>query len=263
MAGELPCHQELPHLTTVVSAEASLNCFAMCYELPIPWNDILTHHEKLFLNDHCCLGGLELIVGRHCCLAEKQNWQLHCHCSDFRSLQCFSAKNVIFQFVNKFLQGGSFNRSQLWYREFVNHNLPDDVLYVGSMMWGNTHFIYLKLSCSKQIESRFMEVVRESINSDMASVIRGRWNWWLVLKCHTCPVSENIISYRSCSVRTRKIIQRILRTLRLAPNIPHLRYTASHWEEKRQRHLRRAMMYGCCCHIPSIVHVDLNNYLRF
>lgn len=257
----MDCQTSPSHITTVVSAPNFLNCFAFAYEVPIPWQDILTRHEKFFFGDLTCPSGLELILHSHCCLAEPQSWRLHCHCSTRHTLQCLAGRHVVKNAAIKFISGARFNKTHLWYREYVNNERPDEITYVGSIMYKDVHYVYLKLSFSTVMMEAALDAIKACLNPDMGFVLRGQFNYWVILKCIACP-SSTYTCYRSCAVRTRAIVNRMLLEIEKIPMFTFRRIT-SRSEERRQTSLRRAMLHGRCTHVQSLSVVNLSAFLHF
>ncbi|APD29226.1 orf26 [Canine mastadenovirus A] len=248
------------HVTAVVRAPIFCNCFALCLEIPILWDDLLYRYEKLLFGGFTCNGGAELILNSHCCLADAQMWQVHCHCSDSLSLQCLSATQVLKEFLEEFVMGGFVNKKYLWYREFVNSSRPDEINYVGSIMFRNIHYIYFRLSFFSTVHQACMLAIQRCISPELGVVFKSTYNYWLVLKCKSCSL-QNYCALKSCAFWVRSIIDRVLREVEKIPVVLHR--TTSKAEERRQTALKQAMMYGRCRHIQNLCLVNLNAFLHF
>ncbi|AAB38735.1 E4 34K [Canine adenovirus 2] len=248
------------HVTAVVRVPKYCNCFALCYEIPILWDDVLHRHEKLLFGGFTCNAGIELIVTKHCCLAEAQTWRVHCHCSNSLSLQCMASKHVVQKVIEDFIKGGAMNKKYMWYREFVNSSRPDEINYVGSIIFRNTHYIYFRLSFFRTVHKACMEAIKRCINPELGVVLKSTYNYWLVLKCKSCSL-QNYCSLKNCAVWVRSVIVRVLKEVEKTPVVLH--QTTSKAEERRQSALRQAMMHGRCRQIQNLCLVNLNAFLHF
>ncbi|AEP16427.1 E4 34K [Equine adenovirus 1] len=240
------------HITSVVRADKSLNGFALCYEIPIPWSFILSRHEQILLGEHTRAPGVELLVGDHCCVSEPQRWQVRCRCGDPMSLSCLAGKKVLTDIIRKFLEGAAFNRNQLWYREYVNEGHPDSVQYVGSIFYRGTHFIYLLLDSYYVILDLFLEAVGRCFNPDMGVFVKGFYNYWIILKCCSCP-NYAFPCFGTCAVRVRRLVDAMLAELDKIPGV-FVHRTTSRAERRRQRCLRQGIQYGRCIDVRRLVH---------
>lgn len=264
MSGDMPCNPNRAHLTTVVSLEPSANCFALCFELPIPWDLILSRHQRIFLGNHCCPAALEFLASTHSCLASRHRWQLHCHCGDEGSLQCRAARVVLEREVQWFCQGLYFNRQCFWYRELANLEAPEEIQYVGSVVHTGSmlHFIYIKLSFPRRDQLAGVDAVSACLNPESGFLVRGVYNYWVILICRVCRARREQSSYRSCAVRVRGVIRRMTRAVRSDPRLSHLCGRTSVWEPRRQRCIRRSLNFGVCANIMNEAHPDLRQYLH-
>ncbi|BBE29354.1 E4-34K [Bat mastadenovirus A] len=248
------------HVTTVVRAPAYCNSFALCYEMPIPWTEILSAHEKILLGYHTCCAGLELIFHKHDCLAEPQRWRLHCHCDDPQSLQCLSGKHVIKNVVLDFIKGARVNRLQLWFREFINSGRPDEITYVGSVMYNGVHFLYFRLCFTYDVQQACLDLIRTCLSPEMGMLIRGTFGHWLVLTCDMCALHK-LGCLKRCAVKTRRIIKTMLDAIENM-EIVTFSYLTSRGEERRRSALRQAMLYGRCRSIRNLAEVTMGTFLH-
>ncbi|BBE29324.1 E4-34K [Bat mastadenovirus] len=240
--------QESSHVTTVVRAPAYCNPFAFSYEIPIPWHDMLSRQEKILFGKCACVGGLELVTSRHCCLAEPLKWKIHCHCDNRHSLTCLAGRLVIKHKVLAFIKGAKINRTTIWFREFVNACRPDHINFVGSVFCDSTHYLYFALNFYSFIRDTALQCIAQCVPPERGFVIKAKYNYWLILKCCTCaPNRYNAL--KSCAIRTRSTVQRILVNMELQrPSIVSFRRITSKTEERRQNALKRALLYGRCRH---------------
>lgn len=243
------------HVTTVVRAPVYCNCFALCYEFPIPWIVILSRHEKLLLGDYVCCAGLAIILKGHTCLAEPQDWRLHCHCGDKHSLQCLSAKLLLQSVVLDFIKGARVNRTHMWYREFVNSGRPDEIGYVGSVLYRNIHFIYFRLHFPRHIAAECLEIVRACIGGNSGFIVQGTFNFWLVLMCNSCAPNKYEM-LKSCALKVRATIKRMLDEIHHSC-LGYFPLETSRMEERRQSTLRQSMLYGRCRQVQSVASVNM------
>lgn len=250
------------HATTMVRAPNYMNCFAFCFELPILWKDILTRYERLLLERYLCPAGLELVLTRHCCLSEPQQWRLHCHCEDKLSLQCLASTQVLKAIVLKLIAGCKINRNHFWYRELLNCDRPDEVVYMGSVMY-KFHFVYFAINIScMDAAPRALQLIRQHLNPEMGELVRGKFNYWLIMKCKSCS-GRDMVALKCCANRMRRFTKRILEEMAREPIWLYVRFNTSGAEERRQRALRRAMVYNRCCHSRDLSLVNLNAFLHF
>ncbi|AEM06286.1 34K [Bat adenovirus 2] len=249
------------HATVVVRAPNYWNCFAFCYEVPILWNEILNTHDKILLGNFVCCGGLELILTRHCCVSEPQCWRLHCHCSDSRQLQCLAGREVLRQLVLKILAGGVINRYHLWIRESINAGHPEEIVYVGSIIFDGIHYLYFTLTFNISLIQWAIEEIAKHLNPDMGFIVRGKFNFWMVLKCRSCSV-HNVTALKCCALRARKFVAKLLNALKSTVYL-YVHWSTSKHEERRQKALRQAMLYNRCRHMSDLALVNLSAFLHF
>lgn len=244
-------------MTTVVRAPSYCNSFAFSHEFPVPWDDILCRQEKLLFGGCVCYGGLELVPCRHFCLAEPLRWRLHCHCENRHSLTCLAGRVLIKHKILNFIKGARVNRTQMWFREFVNACRPDHINYVGSVMYGGIHFLYFGLHFPRFIQDHCFECIKQCVSPERGYLFKGVFNHWLILKCSTCA-PDKYAALKSCAIRTRSTIQRILVNIELdKAHVVSFRRITSKTEEKRQSALKQAMLYGRCRHdhLRAFVHL--------
>ncbi|APC26079.1 E4 ORF 34K [Bat mastadenovirus G] len=247
------------HVTTVVRAPAYCNSFALCYELPIPWNEILTIHEKILLGKFTCCAGLELQLHRHACLAEPQLWRLHCHCDDQHSLQCLCSREVIRKVALDFIKGARMNRLHMWFREFVNSGRPDDINYVGSVVYNARHYLYFRLCFPFDAQAACIDVIRTCLSPEMGFFLKGTYNFWLVLFCDRCA-ADRLQSLRKCAAKVRGTIRRLLETIESLDVMDFLHVT-TRAEDRRRHALRQSLLYGKCRLIRSLSCINLSAFI--
>ena len=223
------------HFLAHIKCPKTAVCFAMCLELPIPWDQILYHHEKVFLQRALC-GSVELEV---CSVFNKMlqpdfssltsRWSVHCHCPDKQSLQCFAGKKVVLSFIEQILKGTMYNQMFWNYRAYVNRGMHETLIYVGSYYIRGVHYV----------------VIRALLDSDMARIrmynfgeavfVNGLYGNFLILICRSCNLTE--LQARVCARRTRRVLKRALCCC-CGPKV------ASKKELLRQKELARMLKYG-------------------
>lgn len=240
------------HVATVVRAPPYCNAFALCYEFPIPWQDFLNHHEMILFGHNLCFGGLELVMGRHNCIAEAQTWIMHCHCGDKMSLQCMAAKIVIQKLLIEFIKGARVNKSDLWLRTFVNAYMPDEINYIGSVMYRQIHYLYFRVCFYNNVHQLCIDTLKACLNKDMGFIMKANLDDWMIIKCYTCAATGHNRALKCCATRIRKIIQRMVGIIKKLPVLTFLSECTSRVEEKKQEALRQALVYGRCRTIKTV-----------
>ncbi|AAK26498.1 E4 ORFD [Mastadenovirus porcusquintum] len=223
------------HGTDFITSPPSAVCFAMCLEFPVPWKQILTRHELLYLEEYLC-DSIELEVSSVCtndgqdcgrCIA---SWELHCHCPDKMSLQCLSARKVIVGLFREVLNGTCYNNMFWFYREYVNRGMPERLLYTGSVMFRGIHLIFIRIL----LDSDSIRI--RKLNCGACVFYEGMYCNYLILMCKSCKhMSE--IQARVCARRTRLVLKR-------ASLLCDGCKGGSLKEVWRQRELLRVMKYG-------------------
>lgn len=224
------------HSIAFVKSRRTAVGFAMCLELPVPWKQILSHHEFIFLKHHLC-DNVELEI----CSVFNKNlqpdfssltscWSLHCHCDDPTSLQCLSGRKVIVSLFEEILKGSAYNQMFWFYRAYVNRGMPEGLMYMGSVFFRKIHLIYIRVILDSD-----MKKIRKK-NFGQAVYVDGNYGNFLILFCHSCThLSE--IQAKVCAKRTRRMIKLALQYCS-GPKC------YSKKELLRQKELERLMKYG-------------------
>ena len=223
------------HCIAYLKSPKTAICFAMCLEIPIPWECILYHHEKVFLQPLLC-SSVELEM---CSVFNKflqpdftsltSRWCVHCHCSDQHSLQCLAGRRVVVGLVEAVLKGTMYNQMFWNYRAYVNRNMPETLMYVGSVFIRRIHFVFIRVILDKDMNKIRTQNFGESF------YINGLYSNFLILVCRSCNLSE--CQAQICARRTRRYMKRALLCCS-GPKVP------SKKEPFRQRELLRFLKYG-------------------
>ncbi|YP_094053.1 E4 ORFD [Bovine mastadenovirus A] len=234
-SGLICCNSTDSHPVAFVRSPRTAACFAMCLELPVPWMHILSHHEFVFLKRHLC-DGVELEM---CSVFSKDlqpdfsslqsRWYLHCHCDNSGSLQCLSSRKVLTGLFQEVLKGTFYNQLFWFYRGCVNKNLPEGLMYMGSVYIRGIHLIYIRV-----ILDGDMKRIRK-LNFGEAVYVDGLYGNFLIVICRSCNLSE--IQAKVCAKRTRRLLKRAVGCCS-GPKQP------SKKEVVRQRELLQLMKYG-------------------
>lgn len=223
---------ETGHPLSLVRSTPSAIVFVPCFELPIPWPKILTNYEMVLLEPQLCYGlELDTMCFRRKYLTGFENWILHCHCGNSKTLQCMAAKVVLNNLVEEILIGTWFNRFHLEYRNYVNQRVSESVLYVGSVIFRQTHLIYIKISHDVDAAKIAQLNLGEAVwcDCDYCS--------YMVLICRNrCYRSD--VMLKCCARRTRRMMGKMLRVCESRK--------LSLLEPKRQEALRKMFTYKSC-----------------
>lgn len=227
------------HITALVKAPRSLNCFGLIGALPIPWDFILSRHGKIFLGSHLSKVML-MTTAKHLCLAVGHKWLIKCDCGNRSSLQCLSAKVVLAKICYDFIEGSYYNEKWLWYRGAVNIFSPRQFLYIGSIMFQGVHFIYLHcMDITKFSEVKACFDVR---NTYFVVCNQGLF---IILRCISCK-SNTYIAAACCARRVRKLIARVIK------HVWNRKMTLCMSEQLCQHAVTASVTYGKCYDMRNV-----------
>nr|APD78446.1 34K [Simian adenovirus 13] len=232
------CSSLTMHSVAVVRSLPCCAALAVLLEWPVPWDMILTNYEmnilKNFMKVCDCCASIDL--RRSEVLHGYELWTLHCHCEKPGSLQCKAGGVLLAKWFYMLVYGALINQRFLWYREIVNFKMPKEVYYVGSSYVRGRHLIWLKVKHDIHAAAAL-----EKISFGWGRFTYGHINNMIILCCTYCwDLSE--IRVKCCARRTRRILLRTVKVILEEFKAP---LCCSKTEVRRQRWLRKLMVYGC------------------
>lgn len=217
-------------------------CFKLCLELPVPWHLIFTHHERLLLRDGICRCGLDATFRNLGCLCPSYEWITHCHCSKPNSLECLAAAQYVRLLGKEIMAGCRFNELYHWFREIVNYDQNDTVLYAGSYVVRGVHYAFFK---SRATEESLRPVV-EKLGGE---VVKTSISQFIVKQCRVCCLQGDERQIQACAYSLRGYLKIVNRMLNPGPNLPSGR------EPGRIIKLKRFILHGKCVPVFNYFHL--------
>lgn len=228
---DLPCLERDLHVTGRILTPPGFSCFSIAGAFVIPWDWILNHVEQCLLHNRVCPNTM-IPSHRHACYTDSGVYSIHCHCSDRNSLSCISASMVRYGILRSFIFGTCFNTMFMFYRVMANRGLSDDLSYVGSVIFDEVHYIYIRARHDKTMRL-------------MKAALRDKEKYWfchpfwLVMKCKTCGYHTTELNARCCAKMLNKFLKR-WSSLAQCSQRPSLQ------ERMRLLILKRSLNYGEC-----------------
>lgn len=239
----VPVSCSTAHRSSSTTASPGTAPFKLCLELPVPWKFILDHHEWVLLKTHVCNAGFEATFKNLGCLCAAYHWTAHCHCSDKTSLQCLAGRAYMRLLGTEVVKGCEFNERFYWYRELVNSDLCEVLLYVGSFVVRGKHFIVLK----SRLEEEVLNPGLELWGGFLAKTGIGQF---VVLTCNSCSLRSADREVQRCAYQTRRYIKSMLQhCARVFDESPSRR------EPGRIIKLRRYFMHSKCLPVFNYFHL--------
>ncbi|AMB43167.1 E4 34K [Bat mastadenovirus WIV12] len=228
------CTLRSSHRVGRIRSNPGCSVFVPLRELVIPW-DLLFFGQIYNLLKRLgifCFCSLKLTKCYRYIFGH-EDWDVHCHCQGQTSLQCLAGRQVMSMLHGEFIFGCNYNVMFKDYRSYVNHRLPGNIVYVGSVMFREYHLIYVRFK--HLAELRF---VLRYMSFGYACFIKTKQNM-LVLRCTYCKNLTSIAS-ACCRRRTRKLLRRAIKILRRSGALI-LHNTR---EKNRDKGFRRLMKYN-------------------
>lgn len=224
------------HDVSEVRGISSCISFTVLQEWPVYWDLILSDWEKFVMKQYMkvCLCCATLDLEFNQVLRGSERWILHCHCNSPGSLQCKAGGVVLANWFRMLVYGSLINCRAFWYRQIVNHNLPREVMYVGSVFIRRRHLIYIRI----HLDGHAIAIL-EKMSFGWSVFSYGTLNNIIIMCCNSCSdLSE--IQMRCCAKRTRSLL---IRAVRLLHNTTSYQPHRSIFEGCRQRLLKGLMEY--------------------
>lgn len=216
--------------------------FKLCLELPVPWIDILDHHERLLLKDSVCQSGYDATFRNLGCLCPNYSWMTHCHCSKPDSLECRAGMQYVCLLGKEIVDGCKFNEMYWWYRELVNYDQSETVLYVGSYVVRGVHYAIFK---SKGGET----ALAPALEKLGGSFLKGNIGSYVVRQCRTCYLQADDRQVQACAYSMRGYLKSMNRMMNPGSNLPSGR------EPGRNIKLKRFIQHGKCVPVFNYFHL--------
>lgn len=192
------------HRPTLALASTGTANFKLCLELPIPWDLILNHQEKILLDGFLCPAGCDATFKNLGCLCPVYSWSSHCHCEDSLSLQCVAARKYTQCLMREVIKGCFFNERYEWYREIVNTNMSEKLLYVGSYLVRGRHYIIFK--------TKFEEATVKAAAAQLGGVvIKCSIGLYICWTCGSCDLDAPDGKVQKCAYRSRAFLKAFYR----------------------------------------------------
>ncbi|AWO77121.1 E4 34K [Tree shrew adenovirus 1] len=192
------------HVVGSVRSTVATAPFIVYRELPIPWDAILTRVDLHILNIYhsACVCPARIEERRTEVILGTERWRIHCHCDNENSLKCIASAKLMRGLIRNVIAGTGYNSIFSFYRPYVNRVCINEMYYVGSVMYGHTHLIYIRF----QKKTDAMTVFKRG-NLGQAVHVRGSVNNYVILICRSCA-SMKLIAAKCCAKRTRRLIRR-------------------------------------------------------
>lgn len=144
--------------------------------------------------------------------------------------------------AREIVQGCRFNELYWWFRELVNYDQADAVLYVGSYVVRGAHYAIFKTKAFDET----LALALEKVGGEPLKCSIGQY---VVRKCRSCYLQADERQIQACAYNMRAYVKTLNRMLNPGVNIPSGR------EAGRNIKLKRFIQYGKCVPIFNYFHL--------
>lgn len=209
--------------------------FALHRELPLPWKYVLESEKWLLQFLDYCQSPAVLSFSRSHYFHGYERFYLHCHCQKARSLQCLAAAVLISTVYQNFMKGAAFDRRFNFFRSFCNRDMPKHVLYTGSILFKNIHYVYIRI----RNDGDFLSLLKSVYFGEHLHVCSQ--NNYIIIICRKCSPLTTEAAVQ-CARRIRYILRKCLGVLQRFHSPIYLSPCLK--EPRRQKLIWKFVNYG-------------------
>lgn len=233
------------HKVGFIYVPKSAAWFLPYYELPIIWHEILNPLEVRVLQFRHFLDVACTVFNKDSCyLFGGEKIYVECRCTDPKSLHCQALARCVIMLIEKFFAGTLYNKMFPFYRSSVNRSLPNLILYQGSALLRQKHYIYLRV----KRDNHFF-YLKQKMSFGHSYFVEAPLGNFIVLICHYCQGGTELHT-RICAKRTRRFLLRAVKLL--------CKWEGKSFKPSRREPIRQKILQDFYTHHRSFCFVEFD-----